>query len=68
MISDPTVTIADVRAAKRCMAGSRQWVAAHGLDWNHFVTKGYPASVLDATGDGLITAVTDAARKRTNGQ
>lgn len=62
--SDPLVRVQDVRSLNLCMAGARLWIKEHGFDWNTFVYQGYPASVFDATGDHLITQVTDAARKR----
>lgn len=36
-----------------CASGSRQWWAAHGLDWGDFLTNGIDAERLRATGDPL---------------
>ncbi|MCW0398778.1 hypothetical protein NB688_000592 [Xanthomonas sacchari] len=40
-----------------CSSGSRQWFAAHGLDWDQFRHNGIDAEVLLATGDALAVAV-----------
>ena len=58
------VTIADVRAARYCLAGVRPWFRRHGLDWQHFLTHGITADRLRATGDALVDPVIAAAERR----
>lgn len=61
------VTVNDLRAARMCGRAARPWFAAHGLDWNVFITKGYDAEVIRATGDVLALKVIAKAEERTNG-
>ena len=58
------VTVADVRAARYCLAGVRPWFRRHGLDWQDFLARGIDAAVLRATGDALIEPVIRAAEMR----
>ncbi|MGK3273046.1 hypothetical protein ACSLNH_05115 [Comamonas kerstersii] len=44
-----------------CAKGSRQWFAAHGLNWADFVAHGLDASVLIATGDALALRLVEHA-------
>lgn len=61
------VTINDLRAARMCGRAARPWFDAHGLDWNKFITEGYDAEILRATGDALALKVIAKAEERTNG-
>lgn len=47
-----------------CARVSRQWAAAHGLDWLDFVRNGIAAEKLLATGDPMALALVEHARKR----
>ena len=58
------VTVADVRAARYCLAGVRPWFRRHGLDWQDFLARGIDAAVLRATGDALVEPVIRAAELR----
>ena len=42
-----------IRAARVCMAGSRDFFKAHNLDWNDFLDNGLPISVLEEIGDPI---------------
>lgn len=64
MTGDVIVSMADVRAAKLCMKGSRAWCKAHNIDWRDFAANGIPASVLIATGDPMVARVVDVASAR----
>lgn len=68
-MNDPIVTIEHVRKAKLCTRGAREWAKANGLDYVQFLNYGYPASVLEATGDALVNKVIEIARNEvmTNG-
>lgn len=46
-----------------CRGGSKQWFAAHGLDWADFVRNGIPAERMEATGDALGLALVAWARE-----
>lgn len=61
-MSDPLVTIEHVRQARLCARGARQWFTRHDLDYAHFLNHGYPASVIEATGDALGCKVAAVAR------
>lgn len=63
MITDPTVTIQHVRACALCVRGAREWFQRYGLDFGHFLQHGYPASVIEATGDHLGQQVAEKARQ-----
>lgn len=52
-----TVTINHLRAARMCGRAARPWFARNGLSWDTFVSEGYDAEVLRATGDGLALKV-----------
>lgn len=57
------VTMRHVRSAKLCSRGTRAWFEKHGLDFNVFLTKGYPVETIEGTGDALGQIVADEARK-----
>lgn len=59
---DPIVTIRHIRHVGLCARGARMWFAQKGLDYAVFLKEGYPASVLEATGDALALKVAAAAR------
>lgn len=64
MTSDPLVNMTHVRAAKLCARGARLWFRAHApLSFQIFNTDGYPASVLEATGDHFAKRVCAVARE-----
>jgi hypothetical protein len=58
------ITMQDVRAAKMCSRGARQFFTRHGLDWNAFVKEGLPDKVIEATGDAMAIRVVEVARER----
>lgn len=63
-MSDPImVTVKHIREAKLCHRGARQWFARHGMDFNVFITKGYPVEMIEGTGDDLGRLVAGIARK-----
>lgn len=64
MTDDPLVTMQDVRAVKMCSRGTRAFFVKHELDWQKFLTEGLPASVIEATGDGMALRVVEVARGR----
>lgn len=66
-MSDVQVTMAHVRQAGYCMGACRKWFPDNGLSWSEFIDHGYPASVLEATGDGLALAVVRIAREGADG-
>lgn len=59
---DPIVRVEHIRKARMCSRGARMWAQRHGLDYMTFVTQGYPASVIEATGDALGRQVAAIAR------
>ncbi len=68
MISELRLYIRHVRAAKLCMAGTRQWFARQGWLWSDFVQNGRPISDFEATGCPLAArAVVFARAESENG-
>lgn len=63
-MTEPRVTMADVRARRWCARGAREFCQRHGLDWTGFVREGVPCSVLEAIGDGVGLELAAAARAR----
>lgn len=61
--SDLRVHPPHIRAAKICMAGSRQFFAKHDLDWNDFLANGIPVSKLEEIGDPIALRAAAEARK-----
>lgn len=59
-----TVTIRDVRKAKMCTRGSRDFFKRHNLDWVSFLKNGIDAVELEATGDAMALKVVEVARGR----
>lgn len=58
------VTINDLRTAKMCGRSARPWFARQGLSWDVFITQGYDAEIIRATGDGLALKVVAIAEQR----
>lgn len=48
-----------------CIPLSRVWFKQHGLDFRAFMREGLPASVFEATGDGMALALVRWAREET---
>jgi hypothetical protein len=65
--ADPIVRIEHIRKARMCSRGARMWAQRHGLDYMTFLNQGYPASVLEATGDALGKQVAAIARAEAAG-
>lgn len=65
---DPIVTIEHVRQTKLCVRGAKMWFSRCGLDFAHFLREGYPASVIEGTGDALGKAVAQRARDAAAGE
>jgi len=61
---DDNVHMADIRAAKMCSRGARDFFRRHGLDWEAFLREGVPAEQLLATGDEMARQVVEVARGR----
>lgn len=61
-MADPIVRVEHIRKAKLCSRGVRAWAQRHQLDYMTFLRHGYPASVLEATGDALGARVAAIAR------
>jgi len=56
--------MADIRAAKMCSRGARDFFRRHDLDWEAFLREGVPAEQLLATGDEMARQVVEVARGR----
>jgi hypothetical protein len=66
-MDDPIVRVEHIRKAKLCARGVRAWAKRHGFDYMTFLTNGYPASAIEATGDALGMRVASIARADGNG-
>ena len=58
------VTMRDVRAARMCSKGAREFFSRHNMDWNKFLREGLPASEFERTGDAMALQVVEVARGR----
>ena len=56
------ITMRDMRAAKMCSRGVRQFFKRHGFDWSDFLKNGIEAEKLLATGDAQAARVVEVAR------
>lgn len=65
---DPLVRMEHVRTARMCTRGARAWFAHQGLDYQEFLFKGMPASVIEATGDAMGIQVAKVARAAVAGE
>jgi len=57
------VTVEHLRVAQFCGRGARIWFERHGLDWNEFIVRGLPISLVENTGDAMGKIVSDIARE-----
>ena len=64
MTDEFRITMDDVRYSKMCSRGARAFFASHNLDWNEFLDKGLPESVVLATNDAMAIQVVEAAHER----
>jgi len=58
------VTMRDVRAAKMCSRGARDFLKKHDFDWSDFLKNGVTPEQLEATGDAMAIKVAEVARGR----
>lgn len=56
--------MADLRRAKMCSGGAREFFARHDLDWDEFLKNGVPVGLIEATGDAMAMKVVEAVRGR----
>ncbi|WP_207950788.1 hypothetical protein [Marinobacter sp. JSM 1782161] len=63
-MSELTVTMRDIRAAKMCSRGTRAFFRRHDMDWDKFLREGLPASEFERTGDAMALQVVEVARGR----
>ena len=59
-----TVTMADIRSARMCSGGTRDFFRRHGMDWNKFLSEGLPEQDFIQTGDAMAMQVVKKARER----
>lgn len=62
--SELHVVLRDVRAAKVCHRGARDWCALHGIQWSLLLGDGIPVHVLLDTRDPIAARVVAAAQAR----
>lgn len=68
---DPTVRIADIRAALNnqcCTRGIRAWFKHHEFNYGDFIDNGIPASKLEGTGDSFGVRVAKYMKESKNGR
>lgn len=58
------VTMQDIRAAKMCSRGARDFCVRHGLDWGELIKNGLDAKKIEATGDAMAIKLVEVARER----
>lgn len=54
----------DIRAARMCSRGSRDFFVRYGLDWQEFLRDGVDHELLLAIGDPMALQVVELALKR----
>lgn len=59
-----TVWMNDIRRARMCSRGARDFFVRHDLDWNAFLKEGIDAEALWNTGDPMAQEVVRVARER----
>jgi hypothetical protein len=63
-MTDIKCTMADIRAAKMCSGGARDFFIKHDLDWKDFLANGIDAQKLIETGDAMALRVVEVAYGR----
>ena len=58
------ITMRDIRAAKMCSRGARQFFDRHGLDWGDFVRNGVLIEIIEKIDDAMAQQVVGVARER----
>lgn len=64
MTKEVIVEMQDIRAAKMCSRGTREFFKRHGMDWSKFIKEGLPSSEFERTGDAMALQVVEVARGR----
>ena len=59
-----TIYMRDIRAAKMCSRGARDWFARYGLDWPAFLKSGIDSETLIKTGCPMARTVVEVANGR----
>ena len=54
----------DIRAAKMCSRGARQFFDRHGLDWSDFVRNGVLIEIIEKIDDAMAQQVVGVAREQ----
>ena len=63
-MTEPRITIEDVRDAGHCVRGAKSWFERMGFNWSAFLRDGLTESELLATGDALAEQVIERKRAR----
>ena len=58
------ITMRDIRAAKMCSRGARQFFDRHGLDWSDFVRNGVLIEIIEKIDDAMAQQVVGVAREQ----
>lgn len=61
-MNDIIITMVDVRKARMCSQGARQFFQTHDLDWQDFLDNGILASKLVETNDSMALKVVKVAQ------
>jgi hypothetical protein len=68
MTTELIVTIKHVRDARLCVRGARMWFQRHGLNFEHFLSHGYPVEVIEGTGDAMGKEIASRVRAEAAGE
>jgi hypothetical protein len=63
-VTEPRVTIDDVRKAGFCVAGAKRWFAANRLDFAAFLKDGMAQDEFLRSGDALAAQVVTSKQER----
>ena len=59
---DLIITMADIRKAKMCGPGVKEFLTKHGVSWERFIKEGIPIQELEHIDDVMLRQVIKVAR------
>lgn len=62
-MNEKIITMKDIRKAKMCARGAREFFISYNLDYSEFLRNGISASIIEATGDPLALKVVKISRE-----
>lgn len=66
-MSDKIIRMYHIRAAEVCASGARDWMKAHGFDWNEFLDNGIEVSRIEVLDDAIANKICAVAKGENHG-